>query len=66
MLCRAVGTDALEGVILNWNISASNTSSSILVTNEDFEKTGLIQRSGHSFKLVLLKLNYVCSSLNLL
>lgn len=44
MLCRAVGTDALEGVILTWNTSALNNSASIIVTNEDFGNTGLIQR----------------------
>lgn len=44
ILCRAVGTDALEGVILIWNTSAMNNSASIIVTNEDFRNTGLIQR----------------------
>lgn len=44
LLCRAVGTDALEGIILNWNINTLNTSASMIVTDGDFENTGLIQR----------------------
>jgi len=44
LLCRAVGTDALEGIILTWNINALNTNASIIVTDGDFENTGLIQR----------------------
>lgn len=44
ILCRAVGTDALGGIILTWNTSALNNSASIIVTDGDFENTGLIQR----------------------
>lgn len=44
LLCRAVGADALEGVILTWNISALNSSDSITVNDGDFKNTGLIQR----------------------
>jgi len=43
LLCRAVGSDALEGVILTWNTSALNNSDSIVVSDGDFENTGLIQ-----------------------
>jgi hypothetical protein len=43
-LCQAVGTDALEGVILTWNISALRTNTSIIITDGDFKNTGLIQR----------------------
>lgn len=43
LLCRAVGTDALEGVILTWNTSALNNSGSIIVSDGDFKNTGLIQ-----------------------
>lgn len=43
LLCRAVGTDALEGVILTWNTAALNNSNSIIVKDGDFEHTGLIQ-----------------------
>lgn len=44
LLCRAVGTDALEGILLTWNINALNTNTSIIITDGDFENTGLIQR----------------------
>lgn len=44
LLCRAVGTDALKGVILTWNTNALDTNASIIVTDGDFENTGLIQR----------------------
>lgn len=43
-MCRAVGTDALEDVILTWNINALNTNASIIITDGDFKNTGLIQR----------------------
>lgn len=51
LLCRAVGTDALKGVILTWNTNTLNTSTStsIIVTDGDFENTGLIQRLGLHF-----------------
>ncbi|XP_008184525.1 adhesion G protein-coupled receptor A3 [Acyrthosiphon pisum] len=52
LLCRAVGTDALEGIILTWNINALNTNASIIVTDGDFENTGLIQSN-----LSIAKLN---------
>lgn len=44
LLCRAIGTDALEGIILTWNIHGLNSNDSIIVTDGDFENTGLIQR----------------------
>lgn len=44
LLCRAVGTEALEGVLLTWNTSALNSSDSINVNDGDFKNTGLIQR----------------------
>ncbi|VVC24473.1 Hypothetical protein CINCED_3A012385 [Cinara cedri] len=52
LLCSAVGTDALKGVILTWNTNTLNTSSSIIVTDGDFENTGLIQSN-----LSIAKLN---------
>lgn len=44
LLCRAIGTDALEGIILAWNTNSLNTNASIIVTDGNFENTGLIQR----------------------
>lgn len=49
LLCRAVGADALKGTILTWNISALNSNASIIITDGDFENTGLIQR--YDFKI---------------
>jgi len=44
LLCSVIGTNALDEIILTWNTSALNTSASIVVTDGDFQNTGLIQR----------------------
>ncbi|XP_050421143.1 adhesion G protein-coupled receptor A3 isoform X2 [Adelges cooleyi] len=43
LLCRAVGTDAVEGIVLTWNAITSNSSGSITIIDGDFKNTGLIQ-----------------------
>ena len=44
LLYYVLGTDALEDTVLTWNINALNTNASMIVTDRDYESTGLIQR----------------------
>ncbi|XP_050546480.1 adhesion G protein-coupled receptor A3 isoform X2 [Daktulosphaira vitifoliae] len=43
ILCRAIGPDVLEGVVLSWNIAVLNSDNFISIKDSDFINTGLIQ-----------------------